>query len=366
MRKSNGFTLIELLVVIAIIAILAAILLPALARAREAARRASCQSNLKQFGVIFKMYAGENDGTFPGPTQYRPMGQPNIMGFAGDQLYPDYWNDISIALCPSDARVDGPDGLYNFQVEEDWAEQVREVGQPPNASQPQDLVEACRYALLSLPVSYIYTAWATSNQVEFTEMVYLFAIENNAKWSKGFSENREDPDISDGFAVWTDIQALQDVGCPPWQREPTSSLRPPLLYGPYDDDLTRTDASADTLTDNGMNAGDASGNYPRLREGVERFFITDINNPASGSTGQSTIPAMWDAWGYTTYAIGGGPNNNRGETRTNHLPGGSNVLFMDGHVEFVRYRSEFPVTPEYDGQINDRIALIFSNVGGYG
>lgn len=61
----QGFTLIEILVVIAIIAILAAILFPVFSRAREQARKASCQSNLKQIGLGFAMYTQDYDETFP-------------------------------------------------------------------------------------------------------------------------------------------------------------------------------------------------------------------------------------------------------------------------------------------------------------
>lgn len=66
-RVSNrrGFTLIELLVVIAIIAILAAILFPVFAKAREAARKASCSSNLKQIATGMLMYVQDFDETYP-------------------------------------------------------------------------------------------------------------------------------------------------------------------------------------------------------------------------------------------------------------------------------------------------------------
>jgi prepilin-type N-terminal cleavage/methylation domain-containing protein len=64
MSRRRGFTLIELLVVIAIIAILMAILMPSLSRVRDQARQINCSANLRQWNLVFNMYAGENDGKF--------------------------------------------------------------------------------------------------------------------------------------------------------------------------------------------------------------------------------------------------------------------------------------------------------------
>ena len=71
--RRSGFTLIELLVVIAIIAILAAILFPVFAAARERARSATCQSNLKQIATAWKMYADDYEGAYP-QNRFDPVG----------------------------------------------------------------------------------------------------------------------------------------------------------------------------------------------------------------------------------------------------------------------------------------------------
>ena len=96
-KTHRGFTLIELLVVIAIIAILAAILFPAFAKAREAARRSSCSSNLKQLGIGMMQYAQEYDEKYPLARRYIAAGNETNWG---QRLQP-YLKSTDLFKCPS-------------------------------------------------------------------------------------------------------------------------------------------------------------------------------------------------------------------------------------------------------------------------
>jgi prepilin-type N-terminal cleavage/methylation domain-containing protein/prepilin-type processing-associated H-X9-DG protein len=101
--RKKGFTLIELLVVIAIIAILAAILFPVFARARENARRASCQSNLKQMGLGLMQYTQDYDEKFP--TTSITLAGPTYVRWSG--MIQPYIKSTQLFICPSDT------GSYN-------------------------------------------------------------------------------------------------------------------------------------------------------------------------------------------------------------------------------------------------------------
>jgi len=98
--RANGFTLVELMVVIALIALLAGLLLPALAAAREKARRTACKNNLAQIGVALITYAGTHDGFFPSNAQYGivPSGAYGSAAVDGNAFAYTQREDPGIAL----------------------------------------------------------------------------------------------------------------------------------------------------------------------------------------------------------------------------------------------------------------------------
>ncbi len=335
MRK-RGFTLIELLVVIAIIGILASILLPALARAREAANRASCQNNLKQWGIINKMFAGENKGKFPAGSYYIPvnLGITMTMGVDATTLYPEYWTDPAILRCPSDA---GGDSIgTSWGMEPDFPAMIQRIAaKPPTPEQ-----KACLAAKLSVPISYIYTPYmaSTESQVLDFEMAVLYMGfgQKGSPWPSNCTSTAPFESWPAGSLTGVDASCF-----------PTVEVRAPNCDGPiFAQDSIPTlygyPAQYNIFDNDGVSRLPAR--YHRLKDGLERFFITDINNPAAGAKAQSTIFVMWDSYSNSnTYNAQFGGLGATGVLQFNHVPGGSNVLYMDGHVEFVRLEQKSPM-----------------------
>lgn len=312
MRK-NGLTLIELVVVTTLFAALAFVLLPGLGRTREGGHhRTTCQSNLKQWGLVFKMYSNESKGQrFPalqlelegdGSTKFHIAAAPNV-----NSIYPEYLTDPSILQCPSDPdRKPEEKGMHkdcDGVVQDDW--QI--ANRCPGA--PQDL------GVSTADASYVYFGW----------------VFNRLDDERGVQ--------SDTVSSVTGFQNLVSV-FPNVDLKPTEVVPLQPAYGLVQL-VSNIVGSGNPMTVDGVagivdsdikgqklegHAGDVGNTIYRLREGVAQFLVTDTNNPAALVILESELFVMCDQPGL------------RGNMDLfNHIPGGCNVLYLDGHVSFNRY-----------------------------
>lgn len=302
--KRQGISLLELLVVIFLLVIFVIIVIPGLNNSKGLERRSSCQNNLKQWGVIFSLYAAEQSDYFPplqitnknarGWPALELTGSPPALELAAAPMvsswYPNYNTDPGILICLNDSQHSVDEfkddrGDWNF-----W-----KSGNNHKAG--------CSYAYFgwtfdllkdpSLPPQDIGSFDALMSAADAFEFTPPKEVLVPAQFGAAMNVLFQDAaHILDHANLGVKLFEIAD-----------KDLEVPQGYG--------------------NNGGDL---IYRLKRGNERLMTTDTNNPTTVDRVQSTLFVMMDKIA------------KRGDILLfNHLPGGANVLFMDGHVDWIPY-----------------------------
>ena len=228
------------------------------------------------------MYAGENSGLYP-----VRQGYWGVNTFELPDVYPEYLTDLRVLVCPSDpdAATVMAAGAPGQDGDGRWDRWVDAEG----ALVPEHFNDAC----------YQYKGW----------------VMQDYSW----------------YLAWAVSAAM-----PPYNWMGSTFE---LDFSFRSRDWTVTGAKAD------MHGHAGETLYYRLRTGVGRFLIEDINNPAASARAESEIKVMHDTVRFRVpmtedeFRIG----------EFSHIPGGGNVLFLDGHTAFFRYPGEFPFDDQRAG-----------------
>jgi prepilin-type processing-associated H-X9-DG protein len=227
---------------------------------------------------------------------------PNVFA-----IYPEYLTDPMITFCPSDA------GMAQ-SIEYAHYDPVRHPGKNPSDWCFDMIDTGSGRCASAVSASYGYLGWMLDNvdvnDTSIADLLPLFSALGGAVIITLSSDTMLSAQLHDSIVALIPVLAT-------------------AMFTP--DPVEANSATDKDLYLEGKTTGNGGSSYVcRLAEGAERKLILDVTNAGASSKGQSEIFVMFDQLSTDVYTF-------------NHVPGGSNVLFMDGHVEFIKFPGPAPV-----------------------